>query len=173
MNGMYLCCTSTWPVNKQVLALTLFFRNSSRRLWGEASHTIDCSIKKQPISTAVVLEFIELLKWITKSYWTLASYLNVSIFVIVIGSFFIFRSGCFIIPKSLSYWLIKKFICSTVLHTFFVLFASQLTAALPFSMRTSSHIKRNTQILSSTLMLRVYSVPSWKPEVNLPKNYFF
>ena len=32
----------------------------------------------------------------------------------------------------------KKFICLTVLHTVFVLFASQLTAALPFSMRTSS-----------------------------------
>ena len=32
----------------------------------------------------------------------------------------------------------KKFICSTVLHTVFVLFASQLTAALLFSMRTSS-----------------------------------
>jgi len=32
---------------------------------------------------------------------TLASYLNVSIFVIVIGSFFILRSGCFIIPTSL------------------------------------------------------------------------
>ena len=31
-----------------------------------------------------------------------------------------------------------KFICSTVLHTLFVLFASQLTAALPFSMTTSS-----------------------------------
>ena len=32
----------------------------------------------------------------------------------------------------------KKFICLTVLHTVFVLFASQLTAALSFSMRTSS-----------------------------------
>ena len=32
----------------------------------------------------------------------------------------------------------KKFICSTVLHTVFVLFALQLAAALPFSMRTSS-----------------------------------
>ena len=44
--------------------------NSSRRVWREASHTIDCSMKKQPISTAVVLEFIELLKWIKKSYWS-------------------------------------------------------------------------------------------------------
>ena len=34
----------------------------------------------------------------------------------------------------------KKIICLTVLHTVFVLFASQLTAALPFSMRTSSLI---------------------------------
>ena len=32
----------------------------------------------------------------------------------------------------------KEFICSTVLLTVFVLFASQLTAGLPFSMRTSS-----------------------------------
>ena len=32
----------------------------------------------------------------------------------------------------------KKFICSTVLHTVFVLYASQLTAALLFPMRTSS-----------------------------------
>ena len=70
LNGMYVCCTSTWPVNKQVLAFTLFVPNSSRRVWREDSHTIDCSMKKQPISTAVVLEFIELLKWITKSYWS-------------------------------------------------------------------------------------------------------
>ena len=34
---------------------------------------------------------------------TLASYMNVSIFVIVIGSFFILRSECFIMPTSLSY----------------------------------------------------------------------
>ena len=37
----------------------------------------------------------------------------------------------------------KKFICLTVLHTVFVLFASQLTAALPFSMRTSSNNNNN------------------------------
>ena len=54
MNGM--CCTSTTPVNKQVLAFTLFVRNSSRH------GCDDCSMKKQPISTAVVLEFSELLK---------------------------------------------------------------------------------------------------------------
>ena len=43
--------------------------------------------------------------------------------------------------KSKLLTLIKKeFICSTVLQTVFVLFASQLTAALPFSMRTSSVI---------------------------------
>ena len=58
--------------------------------------------------------------------------MNVSIFVIVIGSFFILRSECFLMPASLSY------ICSTVLQTVFVLFASQLTAPLPFSMRTAS-----------------------------------
>ena len=34
---------------------------------------------------------------------TLASYTNVSIFVFVIGSFFILRSECFIMPASLSY----------------------------------------------------------------------
>ena len=42
-----------------------------------ATHLIDpvyddCSMKKQPISTAVVLEFRELLKWITKWYWNLS-----------------------------------------------------------------------------------------------------
>ena len=61
MNG--ICCTSTWRVNKQVLALTLFVHNSSCHVYD------DCSMKKQPFSTAVVLEFRELLKWMTKSYW--------------------------------------------------------------------------------------------------------
>ena len=61
-----MCCTSTWPVNKQVLAFTLFVRNSSHPVYD------DCSMKKQPISTAVVLEFRELLKWITKWYWNLS-----------------------------------------------------------------------------------------------------
>ena len=64
-----MCCTSTWPVNKQVLAFT------SLNLF--ATHLIDpvyddCSMKKQPISTAVVLEFHELLKWIKKWYWNLS-----------------------------------------------------------------------------------------------------
>ena len=38
-----MCCTSTWPVNKQVLAFTLFVRKSS--------HPVpdDYSVKKQPI----------------------------------------------------------------------------------------------------------------------------
>ena len=61
-----MCCTSTWPVNKQVLAFTLFVRNSSHHVYN------DCSMKKRPINTAVVLEFRELLKWITKSYWNLS-----------------------------------------------------------------------------------------------------
>ena len=66
--------------------------------------------------------------------------MNVSIFVIVIGSFFLLRSECFIMPTSLSYdFNEKEFICLTVLETVFVLFALQLTAALPFSMRTSSY----------------------------------
>ena len=38
-------------VYKQVLGFTLFVRNSSRHVYD------DCSMKKQPISTAVVLEF--------------------------------------------------------------------------------------------------------------------
>ena len=61
-----MCCTSTWPVNKQVLAFKLFVRNSSHHMYD------DCLMKKRPISTAVVLEFRELLKWITKSYWNLS-----------------------------------------------------------------------------------------------------
>ena len=43
-------------MNKQVLAFTLFVRNSSRHVYD------DCSMRKQHISTAVVLEFSELLK---------------------------------------------------------------------------------------------------------------
>ena len=61
-----MCCTSTWPVNKQVLAFKLFACNSSHHMYD------DCLMKKWPISTAVVLEFRELLKWITKSYWNLS-----------------------------------------------------------------------------------------------------
>ena len=64
VNSMF--CTLTWPVNKQVLAFKLFVRNSSHHMYH------DCLMKKQPISTAVVLEFRELVKWITKSYWNLS-----------------------------------------------------------------------------------------------------
>ena len=78
-----MCCTSTCPVNKQVLAFTLFARNSSRHVYD------DCSMRKQPISTAVVLE---LLNELQNHIETLACYLNVSILVIVIGLIFIFRS---------------------------------------------------------------------------------
>ena len=48
----------------------------------------------------------------------------------------------------------KEFICSTVLQTVFVLFASQLTAALPFSMRASSHsyLSQEPSTLSSQLL---------------------
>ena len=80
-------------MNKQVLAFKLFVRNSSYHVYD------DCSMKQQPISTAVVLEFRELQNVIE----TLESYLDVRIFVIVMGPFFIFRSECFIIPTSLSY----------------------------------------------------------------------
>ena len=41
-------------MNKQVLAFTLFVRNSSHHVYD------DYSMKKQAISTAVVLEFSEL-----------------------------------------------------------------------------------------------------------------
>ena len=63
----------------------MFVRNSSHPVYD------DCSMKKQPISTAVVLEFCELLikNELQNGIETLASYMNVSIFVIVIGSFFI------------------------------------------------------------------------------------
>ena len=65
-----MCCTSTWPVNKPDLAFTLFVRNSSRHEYN------DCSMKKQPISAAVVLEFSELLKQLQNHIETLASHLN-------------------------------------------------------------------------------------------------
>ena len=42
-------------MDKQVLAFTLFVRNSSRHVYD------DCLMKKQPIAAAVVLEFSELL----------------------------------------------------------------------------------------------------------------
>ena len=57
-------------MNKQVLAFTLFIRNSSRHEYD------DCSMKKQPISAAVVLEFSELLNELQNHIETLASYLN-------------------------------------------------------------------------------------------------
>ena len=146
-----MCCTSTRPVNKQVLAFRLFVCNSSHHMYD------DCSMKKQPISTAVVLEFREILKWITKSYWNLCELSECKnichrdwfIFYITLG---VFHNS----HKCKLLTLIKKFICSTVVQTVVVLFASQLipcsrerlkglcsqgtqlTAAPPFSMRTSS-----------------------------------
>ena len=57
-------------MNKPDLALTLFVRNSSRHEYN------DCSMKKQPISAAVVLEFSELLKELQNHIETLASHLN-------------------------------------------------------------------------------------------------
>ena len=54
-------------MNKQVLAFTLFVRNSSRHVYD------DCSMKKQPISAAVVLEFSELLNELQNHIETLAS----------------------------------------------------------------------------------------------------
>ena len=94
-----MCCTSTWPVNKHVLAFTLFVRNSSHPVYN------DCLIpKKQPISTVVVLEFPELLKWITKWYWNLSELYECK--HICHRDRFIFYhqlcSECFIMPASLS-----------------------------------------------------------------------
>ena len=58
-------------VYKQVLAFTLSVRNSSRHVYD------DCSMKTQPISAAVVLEFsAELLNELQSHIETLASYLN-------------------------------------------------------------------------------------------------
>ena len=104
-------------MNKQVLAFTLFVRNSSRHVYD------DCSMKKQPISAAVVLKFSELLNELKNHIETLISELSeyVSIFVIVIGSFFIFRFECFVIPTSLRQVLtLIKFVfnCSLYLPTF-------------------------------------------------------
>ena len=126
-----MCCTSTWPVNKQVLAFTLFVCNSSHPVYD------DCSMKKQPISTAVVLEFRELLKWITKWYWNLSELYECK--HICHRDRFIFYITLWVFHNA-SKSKKKEFICSAVLQTVFVLFASQLTAALPFSMRTSSYV---------------------------------
>ena len=65
-------------MNKQVWVFTLFVRNSSRHVYD------DCSMRKQPISTAVVLEFSELLQLLNElqnHMETLACYLNVSIYL--------------------------------------------------------------------------------------------
>ena len=56
-------------MNKQVLAFTLFVRNSSPHVYN------DCSMKKQPISTAVVFEFSELLNELPNHIENSASYL--------------------------------------------------------------------------------------------------
>ena len=86
------------------------------------------------------LSALLLLKWITKSYWDFSELseckhiYHCDRFIFYI-SLWVFHNS----NKSKLLTLIKKkFICSTVLHTVFVLFASQLTAALPFSMSTSS-----------------------------------
>ena len=57
-------------MDKQVSAFTLFVRSSSRYVYD------DCSMKKQPISAAVILEFSELLDELQNHFKTLASYLN-------------------------------------------------------------------------------------------------
>ena len=64
----------------------------------------------------------------------LLSYINnIKLLVTRLGQFsFNISNKCHLVK------LIKKFISSTGLHTVFGLFALQLTAALPFSMRTSS-----------------------------------
>ena len=64
----------------------------------------------------------------------LLSYINnIKLLIIRLGQFkFNISNKCHLVT------FIKKFISSTGLHTVFGLFALQLTAALPFSMRTSS-----------------------------------
>ena len=120
--GVY--CTSAWPVNKQVLAFTLFVRNSSRHVHD------DCSIKKQSISTA----FVKMNYKIMLKHGESVSECK----HICHCDRFIFCILLLVHHNSMLLTLRKKFICLTVLRTVFVLFASQLTAVLPFSMRTSS-----------------------------------
>ena len=77
----------------------------------------------------------------------LLSYINnIKLLVTRLGQFsFNISNKCHLVK------LIKKFISSTGLHTVFGLFALQLTAALPYSMRTSSI----TTILSNSSSILV------------------
>ena len=77
----------------------------------------------------------------------LLSYINnIKLLVTRLGQFsFNISNKCHLVK------LIKKIISSTGLHTVFDLFALQLTAALPFSMRTSSF----TTILSNSSAILV------------------
>ena len=83
------------------------------------------------------LSALLLLKWITKSCWNFGESVSECKHICHCDRF-IFCILLWVHHNSMLLTLRKKFICSTVLHTVFVLFASQLTAALPFSMRTSS-----------------------------------
>ena len=127
-----MSCTSTCPVNKQVLAFTF------------ATNLILCTMIvrwRNSLAASCCFRIRELLKWITKWYWNLSELYKCR--HICHHDRFIFYTTLWVFhnaSKSKLLTLIKKeFICSTVLQTVFVLFASQLTAALPFSMRTSSY----------------------------------
>ena len=91
----------------------------------------------------------------------LLSYINnIKLLVTRLGQFsFNISNKCHLVK------LIKKFISSTGLHTVFGLFALQLTAALPFSMRTSSI----TTILSNSSAILV---PCKEMTVGLGKPLF-
>ena len=77
---------------------------------------------------------IRFMKFLHRMKDELLSYINnIELLVTRLGQFsFNISNKCHLVK------LIKKFISSTGLHTVFGLFALQLTAALPFSMRTSS-----------------------------------
>ena len=87
------------------------------------------------------LSALLLLKWITKSCWNFGESVSECKHICHCDRF-IFCILLWVHHNSMLLTLRKKFICSTVLHTVFALFASLLTAALPFSMRTSSLLSR-------------------------------
>ena len=80
---------STWRVSKQVLAFTLFVRSSSRYVY------VDCSMQKQPISAAVVLEFSKLLNEFQNHIKTLASYLNMYAYLSLWSARFLYSRRVF------------------------------------------------------------------------------
>ena len=116
------------------------------------------------------------LKWFTKSCWNFVESVSECKHICHCDRF-IFCILLWVHHNSMLLTLRKKFICSTVLHTVFVLFASQLTAALPFSVRTSSLLSRlvhcffkllktlvSIESLSNFLCLAAWYGKEWRPE---------